>query len=161
MLRDANLCAWRDLARKRDDDPDAHLPEPFRSLSRLLALQVATTCLADDSESPEEQQVELAQISLQTENAFAQYSVEPDDKAGGYSLSRFSGFLKRSWRANDWTWGRMDAASMLCRVLLDPARIRRTADLAGVLPTPATRRRPGNSPPRWCPTWSRPCSAAR
>ncbi|WP_165961018.1 patatin-like protein [Actinocrispum wychmicini] len=134
LLRDPSLEAWQELASQADDDPDATLPQPFRSLSRLLALEVATTCLADDSESPEEQQVELAQISLQTENAFARYSVDPDDKAGGYSLSRFSGFLKRSWRANDWTWGRMDAASMLCRVLLDPARVRRSADLAGLLP---------------------------
>ncbi|MEV4317215.1 patatin-like protein [Actinocrispum sp. NPDC049592] len=134
MDRDPTLRAWRKLVELSSSDDDARLPAPYRSLSRLLALELATTCLADDSESPEEQLVELAQISLQTENAFARYSVNPDDKAGGYSLSRFSGFLKRSWRANDWIWGRMDAASMLCRVLLDPARIRRAADLAGELP---------------------------
>ncbi|MET0237274.1 MAG: patatin-like protein [Kibdelosporangium sp.] len=133
MNRDANMKAWRDFALLSDEDPDAELPEAYRWMSRLLALEVATTCLADDSESPEEQLVELAQISLQTENSFARYSMTPDDKAGGYSLSRFSGFLKRSWRANDWIWGRMDAASMLCRVLLDPARIRRAVDLAGLL----------------------------
>lgn len=133
MDRDPSLVAWRQFIELSPDDPDATMPQPYRSLSRLLALEVATTCLADDSESPEEQQVDLAQISLHTENSFARYSIEPDDKAGGYSLSRFSGFLKRSWRANDWTWGRMDAASMLCRVMLDPTRVRRTADLAGLL----------------------------
>jgi patatin-related protein len=132
-LRDPHLQAWQDFARLSDKDPDAQLPTGYRWMSRLLALEVATTCLADESEAPEEQLVELAQISLQTENAFARYSITPDDKAGGYSLSRFSGFLKRSWRANDWIWGRMDAASMLCRVLLDPARIRRAVDLAGLL----------------------------
>jgi patatin-related protein len=132
-VRDPHLQAWQDFATLSDQDPDAALPTVYRWMSRLLALEVATTCLADESEAPEEQLVELAQISLQTENSFARYSVTPDDKAGGYSLSRFSGFLKRSWRANDWIWGRMDAATMLCRVLLDPARIRRAADLAGLL----------------------------
>ncbi|MBP2325530.1 patatin-related protein [Kibdelosporangium banguiense] len=131
--RDPHLKAWQDFAVLSDEDPDASLPDAYRWMSRLLALEVSTTCLADESEAPEEQLVELAQISLQTENAFARYSITPDDKAGGYSLSRFSGFLKRSWRANDWIWGRMDAASMLCRVLLDPARIRRAVDLAGLL----------------------------
>jgi patatin-related protein len=133
IRRDPSLQAWRQLVTLSDQDKDAALPDKSRWLSRLLALEVATTCLADDSESPEEQLVELAQISLQTENAFARYSIGPDDKAGGYSLSRFSGFLKRSWRANDWIWGRIDAASMLCRVLLDPVRVRRAADLTGRL----------------------------
>nr|WP_042185311.1 patatin-like protein [Kibdelosporangium sp. MJ126-NF4]CEL16693.1 hypothetical protein [Kibdelosporangium sp. MJ126-NF4]CTQ88956.1 hypothetical protein [Kibdelosporangium sp. MJ126-NF4] len=135
VVRDPDLAAWRDFAQLSDDDMDASLPSDYRWLSRLLALEVATTCLADDSDAPEEQQVELAQISLQTPNSFARLSVTPDDKAGGYSLSRFSGFLKRSWRANDWIWGRMDAASMLCRVMLDPARIKRAADLSGRLDT--------------------------
>jgi patatin-related protein len=131
--RDQSLISWLLFVWLDDSDPDAGLPDESRWLSRLLALEVATTCLADDSESPEEQLVELAQISLQTQNAFAEYSVTPDDKAGGYSLSRFSGFLKRSWRANDWIWGRLDAASMLCRIMLDPARVRRTVDLDGRL----------------------------
>ncbi|MCE7011496.1 patatin-like protein [Kibdelosporangium philippinense] len=131
--RDPDLRAWRDFVQLSDEDPDASLAVDQRWMARLLALEVATTCFADDSESPEEQQVELAQISLQTTNSFARYSMTADDKAGGYSLSRFSGFLKRSWRANDWIWGRMDAASMLCRVMLDPARIRRMADLSGQL----------------------------
>ncbi|ALG11055.1 patatin-like protein [Kibdelosporangium phytohabitans] len=135
VVRDPDLLAWRDFAQLSDDDQDASFPPEYRWLSRLLALEIATTCLADDSDAPEEQQVELAQISLQTANPFARLSLTPDDKAGGYSLSRFSGFLKRSWRANDWIWGRMDAASMLCRVMLDPARIRRAADLSGQLGT--------------------------
>jgi patatin-related protein len=137
VKRDPGLAAWKELAALSPGDPDGELDQPgkpYRALSRLLALDVATTCLADDSESPEEQLVELAQVSLQTQNAFARFSIRPDDKAGGYSLSRFSGFLKRSWRANDWIWGRLDAATMLCRVLLDPVRIRRSAGLAGRIP---------------------------
>jgi patatin-related protein len=134
LARDPSLKPWQRLVKLGPDDKDSgQSTDEARWLSRLLALEIATTCLAGDSESPEEQLVELAQISLQTKNSFATYSVTPDDKAGGYSLSRFSGFLKRSWRANDWIWGRIDAASMLCRVMLDPARIRRAADLNGTL----------------------------
>jgi patatin-related protein len=99
-------------------------------LSRLLALEVATTCLTDDSRTGLDQPVELVQVSLQTANAFAKYSVTADDKAGGASLSRFSGFLKRSWRVNDWIWGRLDGATMLCRVVFDPQRLRRVNTLA-------------------------------
>ncbi|WP_440901748.1 DUF3376 domain-containing protein, partial [Actinosynnema sp.] len=109
-------------------------------LSRLLALEVATTCLADDSISGLDQAVELVQVSLRTRNAFADYSRTPDDKAGGASLSRFSGFLKRSWRVNDWIWVSLDGASMLCRVLFEPTRLRRVDKLAGGLPGDAAQR---------------------
>ncbi|MFT7839056.1 patatin-like protein [Saccharothrix sp. BKS2] len=108
-------------------------------LSRVLALEVATTCLADDTRGELDQAVELVQISLQTRNAFAEYSLTPDDKAGGAALSRFSGFLKRSWRVNDWIWGRLDGATMLCRVVFDPKRLLRVDRLTGADGDPAQR----------------------
>ena len=37
--------------------------------------------------------------------------------------SIIGGFLKRSWRMNDWWWGRLDAAAVLCRTVLDPERL--------------------------------------
>ncbi|MFC7615528.1 DUF3376 domain-containing protein [Actinokineospora soli] len=104
-------------------------------LSRLLALEIATTCLADEAATGFDQPVELVQISLQTENPFAVRSRTPDDKAGGASLARFGGFLKRSWRVNDWIWGRMDGATMLCRLLLSQSRMRRVAVLKDKLAT--------------------------
>ena len=55
----------------------------------------------------------------------------------GAVASRRGGFLKRSWRVNDWIWGRADGATVLCRTLLDPKRIRRTAQLSGYMKTPA------------------------
>ena len=57
----------------------------------------------------------------------------PTTKLGGWSLNRFGGFLKRSWRVNDWTWGRMDAATVLCMTVLHPIRLRRVARLTGYL----------------------------
>ncbi|WP_188316906.1 patatin-like protein [Solihabitans fulvus] len=102
-------------------------------LARLVGLEIATNCLADESTDLLDQAVELVQISLQTRSPFVEYSIGPRDKAGGLALGRFSGFLKRSWRINDWIWGRLDGATMLCRVLFDPQRLRRVALLKNQL----------------------------
>ncbi len=42
---------------------------------------------------------------------------DPDEKLAGVQLGHFAAFLKRSWRANDWMWGRLDAAERLVRLL--------------------------------------------
>ncbi|MGZ3143974.1 patatin-like protein [Lentzea chajnantorensis] len=129
-LKLGGLSAWHALLGTAATAQEAGLSEAERWLSRLLALEVAGTCLSDDASTGLDTPVELVQVSLQTRNAFAQQSLTADDKAGGASLSRFSGFLKRSWRVNDWIWGRLDGATMLCRVLFDPRRLRRM-DLLG------------------------------
>lgn len=114
-------------------------------LSRLIQIEIAATTLGDEVSTGATLPVEIAQLSAQTANAFAQYTHTGDDKLGGMSVNRFGGFLKRSWRVNDWTWGRVDAASHLCRVVLQPARLRRTAQLTRYLsasssnPTDAAR----------------------
>ena len=112
--------------------------------SRLLALSIVTQTLGEHRETEAAFPVELVQLSLQTQSPFMHYTQTADDKVGGMSLARFSGFLKRSWRMNDWTWGRLDAATVLCQVLLDPARLRRLAALDTLLrppQRPAARRR--------------------
>lgn len=43
----------------------------------------------------------------------------PDVKLAGNELANFSAFLERSWRTNDWTWGRLDAAATLVDLLVD------------------------------------------
>ncbi len=42
---------------------------------------------------------------------------DPDEKLAGVQLGHFAAFLKRSWRANDWMWGRLDAAERMVRLL--------------------------------------------
>lgn len=42
---------------------------------------------------------------------------DPEEKLAGVQLAHFAAFLKRSWRANDWMWGRLDAAERLVRLL--------------------------------------------
>ncbi|WP_309112822.1 patatin-like protein [Saccharothrix sp.] len=118
-----------EAAQKMSDSQAGFAKRQAAWLSRLLALEVATACLADESPTGLDRSVELIQLSLHTDNDFAEYSRTSDDKAGGMALGRFGGFLKRSWRVNDWIWGRLDAATMLCRVLCDQRRLRRVADL--------------------------------
>ena len=39
-------------------------------------------------------------------------------------LGHFAGFVRRSWRANDFLWGRLDGAARLVDLLLAPTRLR-------------------------------------
>jgi hypothetical protein len=119
-----DLDAWRMLF---EDQPSSRA-----LLARLLAVEVATTALADERPKGSALPINLAQLSLQTDHNFAEASRTPDDKAPGMALHRFSGFLKRSWRINDWIWGRLDAAAVLSSVVLYPARLRRVAVLANL-----------------------------
>ena len=48
-----------------------------------------------------------------------------EDKVRGSDLGHFGAFLSAKWRANDWMWGRMDAATRLVDLLLDPHRLPR------------------------------------
>ena len=52
------------------------------------------------------------------------------DKIRGNDLGNFGSFLSARWRANDWMWGRMDAAASLVNLLADPRRlVRQNAEL--------------------------------
>ena len=46
--------------------------------------------------------------------------IDPKSKLAGNQLANFSAFLSRRFRANDWMWGRMDAAAGLVDILLRP-----------------------------------------
>ncbi|WP_246154233.1 patatin-like protein [Saccharopolyspora hirsuta] len=50
------------------------------------------------------------------------------DKIRGLDIGNFGAFLSAKWRANDWMWGRMDAAAALVGLLADPVRLRRHGD---------------------------------
>src|SRR5580693_3953762 len=52
-------------------------------------------------------------------------------KLTGMQFHHFGAFYKRSWRANDWMWGRLDGAGWLIHVLLDPHRLHALATAAG------------------------------
>ena len=108
--------------------------EEDRIILRLLALDAGTRLLADGTPVGANLPVRLGELTLRAEHPWARFSIAPEDKAAGLQLARFGGFLKRSWRMNDWTWGRLDAVTMLCQMVLDPRRLRRMAAMLGAEP---------------------------
>ena len=123
---DELLMNWFKLLGPGTGDPNA-------LLFTLIQVEVATTALGDEVTSGATLPLDVVQLSAATTNAFTEVTRSADDKLGGMSLQRFGGFLKRSWRMNDWIWGRVDAATILCLTVLKPSRIRRTAELSGYL----------------------------
>jgi patatin-related protein len=69
-----------------------------------------------------EQPVEFVQISADTRTLLSRRATAKE-KLTGMQLHDFGAFYKSSWRANDWTWGRVDGAGWLVHLLLDPRRI--------------------------------------
>ena len=88
----------------------------------LLALTVVETALAG-REPALEQVVELMQISADGPNGFDERR-DGREKLAGLQLAHFGAFYKRSWRANDWMWGRLDAVPSLVRIILNPWHLR-------------------------------------
>ncbi|MBX9609458.1 MAG: patatin-like protein [Gammaproteobacteria bacterium] len=53
-------------------------------------------------------------------------------KVSGDAVFHFGGFFKRSWRANDILWGRMDGACQLIETLMDQERVTNVLATPGV-----------------------------
>lgn len=86
----------------------------------LISYSLSEQDLAESSHSGN---IEFAQLSAQIKQDFAD-SFSSDDKLAGMSLNRFGAFLKRSWRANDWIWGRLDAIKLMMLLTLTPQAVR-------------------------------------
>jgi Protein of unknown function (DUF3376) len=52
-------------------------------------------------------------------NALGHRAEAPGEKLAGMQLNHFGGFLKRSWRANDWLWGCLDGVQHALRAVFD------------------------------------------
>ena len=104
-------------------------PDPLR-LTAALALEVVFVC-RDDGPGSEagENALELVHVSADVPQPFVGRDMSALDRVAGLRLAHFAAFLKQSWRANDWTWGRLDAANRLVTLLLDPLRLRRLVRL--------------------------------
>ena len=74
-----------------------------------------------------EQSIDLVQVSGFTRCTWAPTRSTPDAKLMGVRLAHFGAFVRRSWRANDWMWGRLDGVGWLVHLLLSPARLRAVA----------------------------------
>ena len=87
-------------------------------LSRLLmCLEVVEATFAGADLRPD-QEVQLIQFtSSGPVDIDTLARSDPREKLAGIELAHFGAFLKGSWRANDWMWGRLDAAQRLLRLL--------------------------------------------
>jgi patatin-related protein len=103
---------------------DDRIPQIVR---RLLALDVVQRSSGADI-SGIEQKIELVLMSAEAGNAFDEPARPPERKLAGLQVHHFGSFYKRSWRANDWMWGRLDGSDRIVRTLLDPRRVRRLMD---------------------------------
>lgn len=126
------LAPWTKLLDEPVLDEEPSDDGDKRLLMRLLTLDAATWMLADADSPGTSQAIALAQLSLVIDHPWAIKSTTPDDKVAGSELNRFGGFLKQSWRINDWIWGRLDAAQMICRLVLEPARLLRINETTGL-----------------------------
>ncbi len=86
----------------------------------LLRLHVMQTMMIGRVQR-REQRVEILQVSWNTPDYLTGRG--PEEKLVGTEAARLGAFLKPSWRANDYFWGRMDAAPRLLQLLADPRRL--------------------------------------
>jgi hypothetical protein len=89
-------------------------------LRAMLELDVVQTAITGATDEPE-QTVELVQVSA---HANAAMGPAVEQKLTGVQLHHFGAFYRKSWRVNDWLWGRLDAATRLTETLLVPERLR-------------------------------------
>ncbi|AQT79968.1 hypothetical protein B1R94_12835 [Mycolicibacterium litorale] len=106
--------------RSRDIDGSGRLLELMVKVS-LIAYSLGEEDLSESS--AHSGPIDFAQLSAQVRQHFAP-DFRSDDKLAGMSLNRFGAFLKRSWRANDWIWGRLDAVKVVMLLLITPQMVR-------------------------------------
>jgi len=92
-------------------------------LTNLLSVEVVLNAFGSYRDV-RDQYVELVQMSADVPTSFGGPDAA-ERKLAGAQLANFGAFLKRSWRANDWMFGRLDGVERLSRIVLSPDRLRR------------------------------------
>ena len=91
--------------------------DPSGLAGMLLCLEVLEASFAGIEPRPD-QEVQLVQFTSSGAVSIDDLRrSDPYEKLAGIELAHFGGFLKGSWRANDWMWGRLDAAQRLLLLL--------------------------------------------
>lgn len=100
--------------------------EPTRCavIRRLMQLEVIEHARTSHEAMDNDSLIELAQISGNAASPLGG-PTQAKDKLLGLQLAHFGAFYKQSWRANDWTYGRLDGSERLVKILLDPERLQR------------------------------------
>jgi predicted acylesterase/phospholipase RssA len=110
-------------------------------LERTLAIEVVRRAFSADDVFETAQRLRFAQLTpCAPARLFAPrddggaWDV-PDAKLTGIKWGHFAAFYRASWRANDFMWGRLDAAVRIMDLLVDPVRAGQVEDDGG--PPPA------------------------
>lgn len=104
---------------------DGQAPDWDQLVSRLLSVEVSYMAMTAGG-ALQDQDVELMQISANLQHGFGGPD-KADRKLAGVQLAHFGAFYKKSWRVNDWIWGRMDGALRLVESALAPSRLMQLA----------------------------------
>ncbi len=98
-------------------------------LRRVLAVEVVRRAFAMRREIDDAQQLAFAQLTpaaptplLDAQPLSDPGRPSPETKLTGIRLAHFSAFHRRSWRANDFLWGRLDGAARVVAMLVDASR---------------------------------------
>ena len=100
-----------------------------RLLRRAVAIEVITRAFEDGGQLTSGQPLDFAQLTpfapspvFTAKPATSGGWARPQDKLAGLGLAHFAAFYRRSWRANDFMWGRLDAAARVVDMLVSPER---------------------------------------
>jgi hypothetical protein len=69
-------------------------------------------------------------FDLDAPTSFLGGNANPREKLTGTKVNHFGAFFKRVWRAYDWTWGRLDGASHLVRMILTEDALKRVVTVS-------------------------------
>jgi hypothetical protein len=97
--------------------------EAGRFLSAVLAVEVVERACAPIAPYTPVPRFRFHRFGLRTGSPF----LGPEtwqDKLFGLRLGHFGAFLRKSWRAYDWMWGRLDGATHLTTMLFEPTTLR-------------------------------------
>src|SRR5207302_5889121 len=90
-----------------------------------LAIEVITRAISADEEFDTAERIEFVQLTpvcpspIFTARPLRENGPDsPEKKLTGIRLGHFAGFYRASWRANDFMWGRLDAAVRIVDLLL-------------------------------------------
>jgi patatin-related protein len=92
------------------------------TLYKFLQMEVVEFAFNDHESLSTDSLIELLQISGNSRSPLGGF-MHASDKLLGLQLAHFGAFYKESWRANDWTFGRLDGSAHLVAALLNPRRL--------------------------------------
>jgi len=117
-----------------DDDTTLRPQQLTTFLARVVAIEVVRRAFNDEQPIDDGQEIAFAQLTpdapmpiLAARPFSAPRTASADVKLCGIILGHFGAFYRTSWRANDFMWGRLDAAARIVEMLTGAYRTRELA----------------------------------